>query len=64
MRTQGRRATPLTDEQLCAVRRYLDSDLSLKEVAVEFGITVERLRYWVAKYRKENVTNNEQATAK
>lgn len=54
MRKSGRTYTPLTTEQLKAVKDYLETDMSYDEVAEKYGITKSALRYWVKqKYQRE-----------
>lgn len=54
MRKSGRTYTPLTAEQLKAVKDYLETDMSYDEVAEKYGITKSALRYWVTqKYKRE-----------
>ena len=53
MRKPGRRVTPLTEEQKRMVIEYLESDLTYAEVAEKYKGNINNLKYWVAKYRKE-----------
>lgn len=61
MRKSGRRAIPLTDEQRKAVAEYFESELTYKELADKYGYNVNSLKYWVAKYRKEQRNNGEES---
>ena len=62
MRVSGRRAIPLTEEQKDAVLDYLNSDKTYLEVAEQHKVNVNSLKYWVAKYRKEQSSNGRQET--
>ena len=43
----------LTNEQIKAVREYLEGSEGLVEVASKYGTNRSTLQYWVKKYRKE-----------
>lgn len=53
MKKQGRPAEPLSQERLSAVNEYLNSDKSYQEVADKYSVSVNNLKYWTAKFRKE-----------
>ncbi len=53
MKKNGRTIVPLTKKQKQAVTKYLNSNLSLLEVAENYGVTKSGLAYWIKKYRKE-----------
>lgn len=44
---------PWTNELRQAVYEYLNTNLSGDEVARKYGITRDKLLYWVRKYKKE-----------
>lgn len=60
MRKQGRRAIPLTEEQKKMVIEYLESNLTYAEVAEKYKGNINNLKYWVAKYRKEQEVNGKE----
>lgn len=60
MKPQGRSPKPLTETDMQMIREYLDTDKSLKEVAVKYGISDSGLRYKLKKYRKETEENGEE----
>lgn len=43
----------MTEEQKRMVIEYLESDLTYAEVAEKYKGNINNLKYWVAKYRKE-----------
>ena len=56
----GRTTEPLTIKQIQAVTEYLNSNLSLSEVAEKYETTKSGLAYWLKKYRKEQELNVEE----
>jgi predicted DNA-binding protein YlxM (UPF0122 family) len=57
MKKMGRTTEPLTVKQTQAVTEYLNSNLSLIEVAEKYETTKSGLAYWLKKYRKEQELN-------
>lgn len=54
MKPRGRSPKEWTDRQLQAVSEYLNTkDKSYKDIAEKYGVPVTTLKYWVAKYRKQ-----------
>jgi predicted DNA-binding protein YlxM (UPF0122 family) len=60
MKKMGRTTEPLTIKQIQAVTEYLNSNLSLSEVAEKYETTKSGLAYWLKKYRKEQELNVEE----
>lgn len=57
MQKAGRKKEPLTKIQKKAVKEYLESGLTLKQVGAKYGVTDSTIRVWRKKYEAEHVNS-------
>ena len=57
MQKAGRKKEPLTKVQKKAVKEYLESTLTLKQVGAKYGVSDNTIRAWRKKYEEACVNS-------